>query len=325
MNTPRISIITPSYNQAAYLEMTLRSVLEQGYPNLEYFVVDGASTDGSVDIIRAYADRLTGWVSEKDSGQAEAINKGLARATGEIVAWLNSDDLYLPGALRAAADAFARWPDAALVFSDVLSIDGDGRVINVMRYGDWGLDELMSFNIIGQPGVFMRRDALMRAGLLDPQYHFLLDHHLWLRVAQQGAMRHEPGPWAAARFHAEAKNVAAAAQFGRDAYRIVDWMQAQAALQPALQRLGGRVTAGAARIDARYLLDGGQPAAALRAYFKSLRAHAPTALAEGHRMIYALLSLLGLGRLKSLYLRLRRARRAQRDPQTYEHFSQPEK
>src|SRR5512142_1845754 len=129
-----VSVVTPSYNQAAYLERTLRSVLDQGYADLEYLVVDGASTDGSVDIIRRYADRLAWWTSEKDSGQAEAINKGMQRARGEIVAWLNSDDTYLPGAITAAVRAFVGHPQAVLVYADMRAIDSSGAAINILRY-----------------------------------------------------------------------------------------------------------------------------------------------------------------------------------------------
>jgi glycosyltransferase involved in cell wall biosynthesis len=306
MALPKVSIVTPSYNQAGFLEQTLHSVLSQGYPNLEYIVVDGGSTDGSRELIERYAGSLAWWISEKDTGQAEGINKGLARATGEIVAWLNSDDLYQPGAIAGAAAAFAAHPEAGMVFSDVLAVDGSGKATNLMRYGDWGLDELMTFHIIGQPGVFLRRSILERAGLLDLDYHYLLDHQLWLRVAQAAPIRHVPGIWAAARFHAEAKNVAQPTGFGRDAYTIVEWMRTQPGLLERYQRLAPQIWAGAHRMNARYLLDGGQPAAAWRCYWQSIRSYPPIGLSEAHRMAYAGLSLVGLGWLKPVYLRLRR-------------------
>ncbi len=123
---PRVSIVTPSFNQAAFLEETIQSVLSQDYPNLEYIIIDGGSTDGSVEIIKKYADKLAYWVSEKDTGQADAINKGLIRVTGEIVAWLNSDDIYLPGTIRAAVEALQAHPDCGLVYGDVLSVDAKG-------------------------------------------------------------------------------------------------------------------------------------------------------------------------------------------------------
>lgn len=307
--TPLISIVIPSYNQAAYLEHTLRSVLEQNFPGMEVLVVDGGSNDGSVEIIRRYAGRLAWWISEKDRGQADGINKGLARARGEFIAWLNSDDLYLPGAVATAVRALEDDPARALVFGDVLAIDAAGETTNVMRYGSWGLDELMRFYIIGQPGVFLRREALLRAGPLDENYHYLLDHHLWLRVAQQGDMHYLPTPLAAARFHAAAKNVAQAAAFGQEAYRIVAWMQAQPALAGRFSRNRRKIWAGAHRMNARYLLDGGQPGPALRAYLRSLANHPPTALAEAHRMAYAAASLLvNVDGLRAWYLRRRKAR-----------------
>lgn len=314
---PLVSIVTPSFKQADYLELTLRSVLEQDYPHIQYLVADGGSPDGSVEIIQRYAQRLAWWVSEPDRGQADAVNKCLARAQGEIIGWVNSDDLLLPGAVSAVVQVFASHPEASMVFGDVVSIDEHGETINLMRYGAWGLDELMTFHIIGQPGVFFRRSALEQAGGLDLDYHFLLDHQLWLRLAQTGEMHYLPQSLAAARFHAAAKNISQAAQFGEEAYRIVTWMQTQPNLLPRFHRLRRRIWAGAHRFNARYLLDGGQPGAALRSYGRSLAAHPPTALLEWHRMVYAALSLAGLGRLKPLYYRLRTAVRRKTNPEVY--------
>jgi hypothetical protein len=308
MTLPLVSIVTPSFNQAAYLEQTISSVLQQNYPYLEYWVMDGASTDGSPAIIEKHAHRLAGWVSEKDLGQADAINKGFTRSSGEIIAWLNSDDLYLPGAVQQAVQALQADPGLAMVFADVRSIDSNSKMFNVMRYGDWNLADLMAFNIIGQPGVFMRRSALEKAGYLDLNYHFLLDHQLWLRVAQQGGMQHISQELAAARFHADAKNVAQAARFGQEAFAILEWMQSQPGLKALFDTNTRRIQAGAHRINARYLLDGGLAAPALQAYGRSLRHHPPTAFRESHRILYAALALMGLGRLKDIYYRLRRGK-----------------
>ena len=303
---PLVSIVTPSYNQAAYLEDSLRSVFEQDYPNIEYLVVDGASTDGSVEIIERYAKRLSWWVTEKDRGQAEAINKGLRRAKGEFVAWLNSDDLYAQGAVTKAVAVLLTNPDLGLVFSDVFSIDAKNEVFNTMRYGDWGLMDLMSFHIIGQPGVFIRRSVLEKAGYLDLDYHYLLDHQLWLRMAALAPIRHIPDFFAAARFHAAAKNVAMAAEFGREAFAIVDWMQAQPDLAPLFNEDERSIRAGAYLLSARYLQDGGQQGRAFVHYLKSLWYHPATAWREKRRMLYALGSLvLPLGNLRDRYLQKR--------------------
>lgn len=287
----------------------MQSVLSQGYPNLEYMVIDGASTDGSVEIIQRYADRLAWWVSEKDRGQADAVNKGFARATGEYIGWLNSDDLYQPGSIQAAVEAFQAHPDCGMVYGDAVSIDGAGQPINVMTFHPWGLDDLMQFSIICQPGVYMRRSVLERAGYLDPTYHFMLDHHLWLRMLQLAPMHYVPERWASARFHAAAKNVAQAEAFGRDALRIVEWIEAQPGLAEPYYRLRRRIWAGAYRMDGRYLLDGGQPGPALRAYLRSLWAYPPAALSESRRILYAAASLfVNVEGLKQRYLQRRKAR-----------------
>jgi glycosyltransferase involved in cell wall biosynthesis len=305
-----VSIITPSFNQAAYLEQTMQSVLEQDYPRIEYLVVDGASTDNSVDIIRKYENKLAWWVSEKDRGQADAINKGFARATGEIIAWLNSDDYYLAGTVSAAVKIFAAHPEVVLVYGNMLAVDEHGKTFNTLNYKQLTLEDLLCFQIIGQPAVFMRRSALQTAGGLDPTFHFLLDHHLWIRLAQQGKILHVDQTWSAARYHAEAKNRAKAAEFGREAFRILDAAAQDENLAPILAKVNSRARARAAahRVDARYLLDGGKPASALSAWMRALFIHPPTALARSNIFISALLNLFGLGNLRSAILRNRKAR-----------------
>ena len=302
-----ITIVTPSYNQSRYLEQTIRSVLAQDYPSIEYFVIDGGSTDSSVEIIQKYENQLAGWVSEKDKGQAEAINKGFQRAGGEFIAWLNSDDLYLPGAIRKAIETFQKHPEAGIIYGNVISIDEHSQPFNLQTFQPFNLTDLMAFNIISQPAVFMRRSVLEQAGLLDLSYHLLLDHQLWLRMARLAPMVYIPETLAAARYHAEAKNLARTADFGREAFRIVDWMRADPLLAPVFEQNRRRIFAGAHRLDAFYLLDGGFYEASLRAYGRAFRYNPPVALREAHRVAYALLSLAGLACLRGLYTKMRTA------------------
>jgi hypothetical protein len=303
-----VSIVTPSYNQAAYLEQTIRSVLDQDYPEIEYLVADGGSTDGSVEIIQRYASRLAWWCSEKDSGQAEAINKGLKRARGEIVAWLNSDDMYLPGAVSAAVRTFDEHPEAVMVYGDMRAVDGAGRTTNLLRYRQLTLQDLLCFEIIGQPGVFMRRAAFETAGGLNPSFHFMLDHQLWIKVACQGPIVHVPGLWAAARYHPLAKNRAQAPGFAREALELLAWAGSEPSLTSAFRPVERRAQAAAQRVNARYLLDDGQPGAALGAWSRALRIHPPTALKRLNLLVSAMLDLLGLGAVRSAILRLRQKR-----------------
>lgn len=303
-----VSIITPSYNQAAYLEQTILSVLNQDHPRIEYIVVDGASTDGSLDIIKKYKSRFAWWVSEKDRGQADAINKGFARATGEIAAWLNSDDYYLDGTVGAALKIFDENPDVVLVYGNMLAVDENGKTINALNYKQMTLEDLLCFQIIGQPAVFMRRRALQKTNGLDLTFHFLLDHLLWIQIAQHGSILHVNQTWSAARYHAEAKNRAKAAEFGREAFRILENISQDENLAPILAKINRRARAAAHRVDSRYLLDGGQPAKALSAWTRALLIHPTTALARMNILASAVLNLLGLGKLRDAVLKGREGR-----------------
>lgn len=184
---PRISIITPSFNQAAFLERTLLSVLDQNYPNLEYIVIDGGSTDGSVEILKKYEDRLAYWVSEKDRGQSHALNKGFARATGEIVGWLNSDDLYLSGTLACVGEWFAAHLQHDLFYGGLYLVDGDDRILNGLWAGTG--DPRYTFRVsldVHQQSLFWRRDLMERAGVIDESLRFSMDLDFIVRLLLHG-------------------------------------------------------------------------------------------------------------------------------------------
>lgn len=305
---PLVSIITPSFNQAAFLEQTIRSVLDQDYPNIEYLIADGGSTDGSLEIIKRYSKRLAWWVSEKDHGQADGINKGFARAKGEFIAWVNSDDYYQPGAISAAVTALQATPSAGFVYGDVQVVDKDGRILNNLHYSDWSLANLMTFHIIGQPAVFMRRAVLEKAGYLDENYHFMLDHQLWLRMSLQAGMKYVPQLWAGAHFHEDCKNLSQASEFGKEAYRIVDWIRATPGFAENVAWLLPNILAGAERINGFYLLEAEEYSRAFRAYWRGLLLAPDIILPDWYRMVYALFAPLGIQKLRERRIQNRAAK-----------------
>jgi glycosyltransferase involved in cell wall biosynthesis len=307
--TPLVSIITPSYNQAEYLEDTIKSVLAQDYPGIEYLIVDGGSTDGSVDIIRKYNSELTWWVSEPDEGQASAINKGMSKARGDIVAWLNSDDLYLPGAISRAVVEFQANPQLGLAFGNAITIDANGCPIKELIFPDWQLEDLLGFRIVCQPAVFIARNLFEQVKGLDLNYHFMLDHHLWIRIASLAPIQHISTMLAAARHHEAAKNVSQAAAFGRETLEVLEWMETQSDLVPIVAANRRHVLAGAYRLNGRYLVDGGQYAPALKSYAKAFINQPVYTTKHWHRIMYAFLGLLGFKNLESFYSRYQDARR----------------
>jgi len=291
---PLISIVTPSFNQVQFLEQTIRSVLEQNISGMEYMVVDGGSADGSIDVIRKYAGELSWWVSEPDQGQGDAIRKGLARAGGKYVAWINSDDTYLPGALQQAIAALEANPDWGLVYGNVLAINEAGKKINLLEYQPYQLEDLMQFLIIGQPAVFMRREVYQQAGGISSSYHYLLDHHLWLRMAALTPMGYVPQTWAAARFHQAAKNTAMAARFASEAYQIAAWMEQEEPFKHRMAAISDKVWAGAYRFSAKYLSEGRQYSEALRMYRFAWRKDPQVVLRDWKRLGVTFLGRLGL-------------------------------
>jgi glycosyltransferase involved in cell wall biosynthesis len=208
--TPLVSIVTPSLDQARFLAAAMQSVLMQDYPRLEYIVVDGGSHDGSLEIIKRYAPRLAWWVSEKDQGQTDAINKGMSHAAGSILAWLNSDDVYSAGAVSAAVRAFADHPDAGLVYGDANYINEAGEVIGHFPAAQTDYRRLRQGYVhIPQQAAFFRADLWRTLGPLDPSYFFAMDYDLWVRIAKSAPIRYVPQSWANFRLHTAGKTIAA--------------------------------------------------------------------------------------------------------------------
>ena len=208
---PRVSIITPSFNQAKFLERTMLSVLGQDYPNLEYIVIDGASNDGSAEIIRKYADRLAYWCSEPDRGQTDAINKGFSHAGGEILAWLNSDDTYNPGTVRKAVEFLQEHPEIGMVYGDMAFIDENDRPIGMFKAALTDLKRLRRGYVhVPQPAAFFRAALWQQVGPLDASFYFAMDYDLWVRLAQKTRFAYLKGDvWANFRLHPGGKTVAA--------------------------------------------------------------------------------------------------------------------
>jgi len=207
LSLPKISIVTPSYNQSQFLERTILSVLNQNYPNREYIIIDGGSTDGSVEIIRKYEKYLAYWVSEKDNGQADAINKGFSKSSGEILAYINSDDVYHPGAFLKIAKAFNKNPKADLVFGNVNYIDAYDNLIGECRFTRFNFTTLIyEGGNLQQPGAFWTREIYDKVGGFNPNYKFCMDFDFFCRVAEIGKLEHIRKYIANFRYHRNSKS-----------------------------------------------------------------------------------------------------------------------
>lgn len=234
----KISIVTPSYNQGQFIEETIRSVLLQGYPDLEYIIMDGGSTDETIEVIRKYEPWITFWASEPDGGQTEAINKGFKRSTGEIVAWLNSDDLYTAGALLIAAKAFAEQPDSAVIYGDADTIDADTALLSHLNSRDFDLRELYRWDYIRQPASFISAKVIQEIGFLDERFHYAMDYDLWIRIGQEKAvMKYIPRKLAWFRMHESSKSVSQQRSFWPEEFLLFDMALRRDASDASLARV----------------------------------------------------------------------------------------
>ena len=218
---PLVSIVTPSYNCAPFLEECIESVLAQDYPNIEYIIMDGGSTDGTPAILDRYRDRIARIHSAPDFGQGQAINRGLAAASGEIVAFLNADDAYLAGAVSAAVRELAAHPQAAVVYGNAFHVAENGATLAPYPTQDFDRAALRRSCYICQPAAFVRRQAFERAGALNPALHYVLDYDLWIRLAAVGEFLRIDPYLAKSRVHGASKSVTDRAAFYREIFALL--------------------------------------------------------------------------------------------------------
>ena len=220
IDVPSISVVTPSFNQAAYLERTLRSVLDQGYERLEYLVLDGGSSDGSAQLLEAYADKLAYWVSEPDNGQSAAVNAGWRRSSGDILGWINSDDYYLPGALRFVGDYFARHPETVFLYGRCEVVDANGVRRGILGHPYDRAGMLNGIQPMPQPSTFIRRSVFEAVGPIDESLHYSMDFDFFLRAAGHAAPVFVDRPLAAFTVHQDAKTSAGRARSRQETFEV---------------------------------------------------------------------------------------------------------
>ncbi len=198
----------PSFNQGQFLEASIQSVLEQDYPHIEYILVDGGSKDNSLEIIQKYQDRLAWWVSEKDRGHADALNKGFSHATGDILAWLNSDDIYFPNAVSEAVAVLAGRPDVGMVYGDADLIDDSSVTVGRFASKQTGYRQMLRGSVhIPQATTFIRADVWRQVGPLDLALFFSFDYDLWVKIAKVSQVLYVPKRWAKFRIHGAGKTI----------------------------------------------------------------------------------------------------------------------
>ncbi len=236
MNQLSISLVTPTLNRASFLPPTIDSVLQQAYPGLDFLVVDGGSTDGTLELLRSYGDRLR-WISEADSGQTEAINKGWRLTQGEIVGWLNSDDLLYPAALERVSAFFAGHPEIDFVYGDCDMIAESGQVTGAYPAKPYDYQRLLFENYIPQPATFLRRRLLEQEGWLDEGLDFVMDYDYWLRIGLHCAGAYLPFHLAALRLHLSAKSVAQTGKFATERVHTFQKLFARPDLPPHVRAL----------------------------------------------------------------------------------------
>ena len=217
---PLVSVITPSFNQGAYIKETIESVLTQDYPRIEYFVMDGGSTDETVDILQQYSDQIA-WVSQKDGGQAAAVNQGVAKSSGEIIGWLNSDDTYLPGAISEIVQFFQEHHEVDMVYGEGYHTDKNGVILDRYETEPFDKARLAWYCYICQPTAFFRRAFWDRVGGLNAALQICMDYELWMRMANMGQIVYLNRYLATSRMYENNKTLSRKTEGFQEAFRIL--------------------------------------------------------------------------------------------------------
>lgn len=205
LDVPLLTVVTPSFNQSEFIAQTIESVVSQDYPRIEYIVMDGGSTDGTLEVLRRYEGRLR-WISENDAGQSDAIHRGFSLGSGDILAWLNADDLYAPGAVSRAVAALMANAGAGFVYGNADFIDQDGRPAGHQMRRSWDFDHLLNYrNFISQPATFFRRQAYEAVGGLSLDLHYVMDYDLWIKLGRRFEVVAIPETLALVRMYAQTK------------------------------------------------------------------------------------------------------------------------
>jgi glycosyltransferase involved in cell wall biosynthesis len=256
---PRVSIVMPSLNQGRFIAQSIESVLAQDESNVELIVVDGGSNDETLAILKSFGERVT-WISEKDDGQSQAVNKGWRMARGEIWGWLNADDLLAPDATRRAVDALDANAALAGVYGDCVYIDEAGAALGKYPAEEFDYAKLVlrAEDFIPQPGVFLRRAWAERVGLLDENLHYVMDYDLWLRLGMRAPLKFLRGEMARARLHRAAKTLASAPRFGDELASVFSRLTAQPDFPPNLAAQKNIILANAFVHAASYCFWGGE-------------------------------------------------------------------